>query len=100
MANAQRAEVAHVRGYPTAEKPDEVVRPYRLWDTKENAQVQRAYFINLRHAHMRALCEAAWSRGDSVFEVFDIRNGGLRGQYKRVGPHIEFWRSSHALEEQ
>src|SRR5262245_43247349 len=92
-------KVVPLRDFPVAEDPDEVRRPYRLWDTKNKSGVQWAYFKNLRHAHMRALCEAAWSKGDSVYEVYDIRNGGLRGQYKRVGQHIEFWRSAHALEE-
>ena len=85
--------------YPVAEDPDAVKRPYRLWDSKERVNVQWACFKNLRHAHMRALCEAAWSKGDSVFEVYDLRNGGLRGQYKRHGADIKFWRSSHHLEE-
>ena len=93
-------KVQPIRGYPVADNADEVKRPFRLWDSHEKAQVPHAYFVNLRHCHMRALCEAAWSRGDSVFEVVDIRNGGLRGQYRRVGHNIEFWRSSHALEEQ
>jgi hypothetical protein len=48
---------------------------------------------------MRALCEAAWSTSDTVFEVFDIRNGGLRGQYAKKGQHIQFWRSTHHLEQ-
>jgi hypothetical protein len=87
-----------LREYPVAEAPDEVRRPYRLWDSEQKREVRWACFMNLRHAHMRALCEAAWSKGDSVFEVFDKRNGGLRGQYKRVGQQIEFWRSSHHLE--
>lgn len=86
--------------FPVAEHADEVKRPFRLWDTKEKLQVVHAYFKNLRHAHMRALCEASWSRGDSVYEVFDVRNGGLRGQYKRVGKMIEFWRSTHPIEKE
>lgn len=92
--------VRKLRDFPVAEEADEVKRPYRLWNTKEKQQVQWAYFKNLRHAHMRALCEAAWSKGDAVFEVFDIRTGGLRGQYKRVGQDINFWRSTHTLEEE
>ena len=93
------AVVHALRDFPVAEDADEVKRPYRLWDSKEKTQVNHAFFKNLRHAHMRALCEAAWSKGDSVFEVFDIRNGGLRGQYKRHGQEIQFWRSTHHLEE-
>ena len=96
---AQSAVVVKLHDFPVAEAGDEVKRPYRLWNTKDKVQVQWAYFKNLRHAHMRALCEAAWSKGDAVFEVYDIRNGGLRGQYKRVGSSIDFWRSHHALEE-
>lgn len=92
-------KVAPIRAYPVADDADEVRRPYRLWNTRDKVQVQWAYFKNLRHAHMRALCEAAWSKGDSVFEVFDIRNGGLRGQYHRHGQEIKFWRSHHAIEE-
>ena|SRR5262245_35467508 len=97
---ALAAKVQPLRSYPVAKEPDLVERPFRLWDSAEKQQVNRAFFKNLRHAHMRALCEAAWSRGDSVYEVFDIRNGGLRGQYQRVGKNIEFWRSHHALEDQ
>src|SRR5262245_12949245 len=96
---AATATVVKLHDFPVAEDQDEVKRPYRLWNTTDKVQVQWAYFKNLRHAHMRALCEAAWSKGDAVFEVFDVRNGGLRGQYKRVGKHIEFWRSHHAVEE-
>lgn len=99
MAALAQHHVVKLRDFPVAEDANDVKRPYRLWNTKDKEQVQWAYFKNLRHAHMRALCEAAWSNGDSVFEVFDIRNGGLRGQYKRVGQHIQFWRSSHHLEE-
>jgi hypothetical protein len=95
----QLATVQKLRDYPVAEDVEEVRRPYRLWDSTKKAQVQWAYFKNLRHAHMRALCEAAWSKGDSVFEVFDIRNGGLRGQYQREGQDIKFWRSNHPIEE-
>jgi len=94
------AAVHKLRDFPVADEADKVRRPFRLWDSKEKTEVRWAYFKNLRHAHMRALCEAAWSKGDSVYEVFDIRNGGLRGQYKRVGPKIEFWRSGHHLEEE
>jgi hypothetical protein len=100
MTAAQAAQVTRLRDYRVAEDPEEVRRPFRLWDSKEKTEVRWACFKNLRHAHMRALCEAAWSKGDSVFEVFDIRNGGLRGQYKRVGKHIEFWRSTHPLEQE
>lgn len=92
--------VRQIRDFPVAEDADEVRRPYRLWDTKEKREVRWAYFKNLRHAHMRALCEAAWSKGDSVFEIFDCRNGGLRGQYHRHGQEIRFWRSHHQLEEE
>jgi len=91
--------VTPLRDFPIAEPDDEVKRPYRLWNTREKAQVQWAWFKNLRHAHMRALCEAAWSTTDAVFEVFDIRTGALRGQYAKRGQHIEFWRSSHHLED-
>jgi hypothetical protein len=73
-------------------------RPFRLWDASEKKPVRWACFKNLRRAHMRALYEAAWSKGDTTFEVIDIRNGGLRGQYKRVGKHIEFWRSTHNVD--
>ena len=92
MAQAALQRVQKLRDFPVAEDADEVKRPFRLWNTRDKEQVQWAYFKNLRHAHMRALCEAAWSRGDSVFEVFDIRNGGLRGQYQRHGDQIKFWR--------
>lgn len=95
----QPVKVAKLRDFPVADDVEEVKRPFRLWNTKEKAQVQWAYFKNLRHAHNRALGEAAWSKGDAVFEVFDIRNGGIRGQYKRHGQDIQFWRSSHAVEE-
>ena len=92
--------VTPLRDFPVAEQPiEEIKRPYRLWNTRERAQVNWAFFKNLRHAHMRALCEAAWSRDDAVFEVFDIRNGGLRGQYHRAGQNISFWRSHHHIEE-
>lgn len=95
----QLAAVQRLRDFPVADEVEEVRRPYRLWDSTKKNQVQWAYFKNLRHAHMRALCEAAWSNGDSVFEVFDIRTGGLRGQYRRHGQDIKFWRSTHALED-
>ena len=95
----QLAAVQKLRDFPTAEEADEVKRPYRLWDSTKKSQVQWAYFLNLRHAHMRALCEAAWSNGDSVFEVFDVRTGGLRGQYRRHGQDIKFWRSTHPVED-
>jgi hypothetical protein len=92
--------VTPLRDFPTTDVPeDEVKRPYRLWDTNDKKQVNWAFFKNLRHAHMRALCEAAWSTSDTVFEVFDIRNGGLRGQYAKKGQHIQFWRSTHHLEQ-
>jgi hypothetical protein len=94
------AAVSPLRDFKVAEDPDEVKRPYRLWDSTQKAEVRWAYFKNLRHAHMRALCEAAWSNGDSVFEVYDTRTGGLRGQYRRHGQDIKFWRSSHAIEEE
>lgn len=97
--NMTALNIKQIREWPVASNDEEVKRPYRLWDAKEKKQVQWAYFLNLRHAHMRALCEAAWSRNDSVFEIFDIRNGGLRGQYQRHGQEIKFWRSSHSLEE-
>lgn len=98
MATAA-SNVHSIRDFPVAEEPDEVKRPYHLWDTKDKADMRWRYYTNLRHAHMAALCEAAWSRGDNVIEVYDIRVGALRGQYKRVGKNIEFWRSSHHLEE-
>jgi hypothetical protein len=98
MAAAQA--VTKLRDFPVANDPDHVLRPYRLWDAKEKRDVRWAYFKNLRHAHMRALCEAAWSKGDSVFELYDVRNGGLRGQYHRHGQEIRFWRSHHAVEEE
>src|SRR5262249_17622633 len=92
--------VQPLRDYPTAANDVEVKRPYRIWDSVAKKQVTYLYFVNLRHAHMRALCEAAWSHSETVFEIFDIRNGGLRGQYQRVGQQIKFWRSSHSLEDQ
>src|SRR5262245_52364576 len=91
--------VVKLREFPVAENIEEVKRPFRLWDSVLKREVRWAYFLNLRHAHMRALCEAAWSNGDSTFEVYDTRNGGLRGQYKRHGQDIKFWRSHHHLEE-
>jgi len=94
------AIVHKLRDLPIAENAEEVRRPYRLWDSTKKAEVRWAYFKNLRHAHMRALCEAAWSNGDSVFEVFDVRTGGLRGQYRRHGQDIRFWRSTHPIEEE
>src|SRR5262245_26255530 len=75
--------VTPLRDFPTSELPDEEKRPYRLWNTKEKKQVNWAWFKNLRHAHMRALCEAAWANEDTVLEVFDIRTGALRGQYAK-----------------
>lgn len=93
------SNVAPIREYIREGEDDDVKRPYRIWDSKEKREVLHAYFKNLRHAHMRALCEAAWSKGDKVFELFDKRNSGLRGQYKRVGQHITFWRSTHELED-
>lgn len=95
------ASITSLRGsFRVAEEVEEVKRPYRLWDSKEKCEVRWACFKNLRHAHMRALCEAAWSKGDSVFEVFDIRNGGLRGQYQRHGSEIKFWRSHHQIDKE
>jgi len=91
--------VRQLRDFPVAEDADEVVRPYRIWDSKLKEEVRWAYFKNLRHAHMRALSEAAWADGNTVLEVFDIRNGGLRGQYHREGTQIKFWRSHHKVEE-
>jgi hypothetical protein len=35
-----------------------------------------------------------------VFEVYEYVHGGLRGQYKRVGQKIEFWRSTHQIEDE
>lgn len=92
-------KVTKLREFPVPTGDGEVQRPFRLWNAADKKQVQWAYFKNLRHAHMRALCESAWSKADAVFEVFDIRNGGLRGQYHRRGQDIKFWRSSHPLEE-
>jgi len=92
--------VTPLRDFPVDERPEEEIkRPYRLWNSNQKEQVNWAFFKNLRHAHMRALCEAAWSNTDTVFEVFDIRNGGLRGQYTRRGQEIKFWRSNHHLEQ-
>jgi len=90
--------VRQLREFPIAEDADEVKRPFRLWDSAAKEQVRWAYFKSLRHAHTRALSEAAWSKGDSVFEIFDCRNGGLRGQYHRQGSQIKFWRSSHSVD--
>jgi hypothetical protein len=94
------ATVSALRDVPVAEDADEVKRPYRLWDAMKKKMVQWRNYKNLRHAHMGALCEAAWSNGDSVYEVFDIRTGGLRGQYRRHGQDIKFWRSTHPIEEE
>lgn len=99
MAAANAQKVTKLRDFPSLDEDDVTKRPFRLWNTSEKKQVNWAFFKNLRHAHMRALNEAAWSRGDSVFEVFDIRNGGLRGQYHRHGEEIRFWRSHHHIEE-
>lgn len=93
------AKVTTLRDYPRADDPDQVKRPYRLWDSKEKKNLQWRCFKNLRHAHMGALTEAAWTKGDNTIEVYDIRVGGLRGQYKRHGDQIKFWRSNHHLEE-
>lgn len=95
----QVASVRKLREFPVAEEDDEVKRPYRMWDSKEKAQVRGRNYKNLRHAHMGALYEAAWSKGESVFEIFDIRNGALLGQYHRYGTEIRFWRSHHPIEE-
>lgn len=95
----QALKVHKLRDFPVAEEVDDVKRPYRIWDSEAKTQVPHAYFLNLRHAHTRALSEAAWAHGDTALEVFDIRNGGLRGQYFRKGQDIKFWRSSHAVEE-
>lgn len=95
----QALTVTKLRDFPQADDPDEVKRPYRIWDSEEKKAIPHAYFLNLRHAHTRALSEAAWARGDTALEVFDIRNGGLRGQYFRKGQDIQFWRSSHPVEE-
>lgn len=94
------ASVQSIREFDVAEDGEKVLRPYRIWDAKEKREVLHAYFKNLRHAHIRALCEAAWSKGDKVFELFDRRNGGLRGQYQRIGQQVKFWRSHHALEDE
>jgi hypothetical protein len=94
------ATVAKLRDFPVADNAEEVKRPYRLWDSNKKGEVRWAYFKNLRHAHMRALYEAAWSNGDSVFEVYDVRTGGLRGQYRRHGQDIKFWRSTHPIEDE
>jgi hypothetical protein len=92
--------VTPLRDFPVTEQPDdEVKRPFRLWNSTEKKQLQWAFFKSLRHAHMRALCEAAWAHEDTVIEVFDLRNGGLRGQYAKRGQTIQFWRSNHHLEE-
>jgi len=77
---------------------EETKRPFRLWDSEKKETIPHAYYKNLRRCHMRALYEAAWSKGNTVVEVIDIRTGSLRGQYKRVGKHIEFWRSSHNVD--
>lgn len=88
------------RNFPVKEKgADDPARPYRLWDSTENKQVRWKCYLNLRNAHDGALHEAAWSDGSTVIELFDIRNGGLRGQYKRIGNSIEFWRSKDKLED-
>ena len=100
MATAQAVKVTKLRDFPTQEEEDdETKRPFRLWDSREKKQLPWAFFKNLRHAHMRALCEAAWAKEDTVIEVFDIRVGALRGQYHRHGSEIRFWRSSHHLED-
>lgn len=97
--SANPAQVTKLRDFPALDDDDDTKRPYRLWNTKDREQVQWAYFKNLRHAHMRALAEAAWAKGDAVIEVFDIRVGALRGQYHRHGDQIRFWRSHHHLED-
>lgn len=95
----QAANVRALRDFPEAADPDEVKRPYRLWDSKNKCQMRWRCYLNLRHAHMGALYEAAWSDGSTVIEVFDIRNGSLKGQYHREGSHIKFWRSTDKLED-
>jgi hypothetical protein len=92
--------VRQLRGYRIAEEPDDVKRPYRIWDAKGKAEVRWANFLNLRHAHLRALSEAAWSKNETTFEVFDVRTGSLRGQYIRKGSSISFWRSHHPIEDE
>lgn len=96
---AKADNVRQLRGFRVAEEPDEVKRPYRIWDAIEKREVRWACFVNLRHAHTRAMSEAAWSRNETVYEVFDVRTGNLRGQYRRIGNSIEFWRSHHAVED-
>jgi sarcosine oxidase delta subunit len=68
----------------------ETVRPYRLWDAKTKKLMPWRNYMILRHAHMGALVESRWSEVGKCIEVFDIRNGKLKGQYTRTLSSVDF----------
>jgi len=96
----QAANVRALRDFPLSERdPDEIKRPYRIWSSKNKANVRWKCYKNLRHAHSGCLLECAWSDGDDVLELYSCVTGALYGQYQRDGKTIKFWRSNHSLED-
>lgn len=82
MAGQQSAE------YP---KGTGKVRPFRLWDAKAKKPLAHRCYAIKENAHMGALSEARWAKVGTVYDVYDVRNGKMIGQYIRRVNTIDFW---------
>jgi hypothetical protein len=56
-------------------KSEETVRPYRLWNAKENKQLRWRYYQILTNAHNAALLECRMAKVGTVIHVFNATTG-------------------------
>jgi len=68
----------------------ESTRPYRLWDPSNDKYLRWRCYKFVRNAHLGALIEARWAKPGAVYEVIDIRDMALLGQYKRTPTSVAF----------
>lgn len=69
--------------------PDSV-RPFRFWDSLTNKQMKYRYYGLIRSAHLGILWELKLAKPGQVFQLIDVRNGRLLGEYKRTLDSIKF----------
>lgn len=89
MATATIHALPSAKRYPRTDKDS--VRPYRLWNANEKAQMRWRYYGSPRSAHLGALIETRWAKPGTVIEVIDARTAALLGQYRRTPTSVQFF---------
>jgi hypothetical protein len=65
------------------------IRPYQLWNPREQKRVRGRCYAILKNALDGALIETHWSQPGRVLELIDVRYGRLLAVYRRHEKSIE-----------